>query len=31
VSGAKVAGTVEQFLNGKVNKCYVETFTAHKL
>jgi hypothetical protein len=30
VSGSKVTGTVEQFLNGKVNKCYVETFTAHR-
>jgi len=29
-SGAKVTGTIEQFLNGKVNKCYVETFTAHR-
>jgi hypothetical protein len=30
VSGAKVTGTIEQFLDGKVNKCYVETFTAHR-
>jgi hypothetical protein len=30
VSGSKVTGTVEQFLNGKVNKCYVETFTANR-
>jgi hypothetical protein len=30
-SGAKVTGTVEQFLHGSVNKCYVESFTArHK-
>jgi hypothetical protein len=27
-SGSKVTGKVEQFLHGKVNKCYVETFTA---
>ena len=27
-SGTKVTGKVEQFLHGKVNKCYVETFTA---
>jgi hypothetical protein len=25
-----VTGTVEQFLHGKPNKCYVETFTAHR-
>ena len=30
VSGSTVTGTVEQFLGGKVNKCYVETFTAHR-
>jgi hypothetical protein len=30
VSGSKVTGTVEQFLQGKVNKCYVETFTAKR-
>ncbi|HXN37504.1 MAG TPA: hypothetical protein VN892_05675 [Solirubrobacteraceae bacterium] len=29
-SGSKVTGTIEQFLKGKVNKCYVETFTAHR-
>ena len=29
-SGSTVTGTIEQFLNGKVNKCYVETFTAHR-
>jgi hypothetical protein len=29
-SGSKVTGTIEQFLRGKVNKCYVETFTAHR-
>ncbi|HSZ13350.1 MAG TPA: hypothetical protein VK790_04875 [Solirubrobacteraceae bacterium] len=29
VSGSTVTGTIEQFLGGKVNKCYVETFTAH--
>ena len=27
-SGGKVTGKVVQFLHGKVNKCYVETFTA---
>jgi hypothetical protein len=27
-SGSTVTGTIEQFLKGKVNKCYVETFTA---
>jgi len=27
-SGNKVTGKAVQFLNGKVNKCYVETFTA---
>lgn len=27
-SGTKVTGKVVQFLHGKVNKCYVETFTA---
>lgn len=27
-SGTKVTGKVEQFLHGKVNKCYVEMFTA---
>jgi len=27
-SGDKVTGKVVQFLHGKVNKCYVETFTA---
>jgi hypothetical protein len=27
-SGSKVTGKVVQFLHGKVNKCYVETFTA---
>ena len=27
-SGSKVTGKVEQFEHGKVNKCYVETFTA---
>jgi len=30
VSGSKVTGTVEQFLHGKVNRCYVETFTARR-
>ncbi len=30
VSGSKVTGTIEQLLHGKVNKCYVETFTAHR-
>jgi hypothetical protein len=30
VSGSRVTGTVEQFLNGKVNKCYVETFSANR-
>jgi hypothetical protein len=30
VSGSKVTGTIEQFLHGKVNKCYVETFTARR-
>ena len=30
VSGSKVTGTIEQFLRGKVNKCYVETFTARR-
>jgi hypothetical protein len=30
VSGSKVTGTVEQSLHGKVNKCYVETFTAQR-
>jgi hypothetical protein len=29
-SGSKVTGTIEQFLKGKVNKCYVETFTAQR-
>lgn len=29
-SGSKVMGTIEQFLKGKVNKCYVETFAAHR-
>ena len=29
-SGSTVSGTIEQFLNGKVNKCYLETFTAHR-
>ena len=29
-SGSKVTGTIEQFLKGKVNKCYVETFTVHR-
>ncbi|HEX7609029.1 MAG TPA: hypothetical protein VF380_00020 [Solirubrobacteraceae bacterium] len=29
-TGSKVTGTVEQFLHGKVNKCYVETFTAKR-
>ncbi len=29
-SGSKVTGTIEQFLHGKVNKCYVETFTARR-
>lgn len=28
VSGSKVTGTVEQFLKGVVNRCYIETFTA---
>ncbi len=28
--GRKVSGTIEQFLHGKVNRCYVETFTTHK-
>ncbi|MHB8532487.1 MAG: hypothetical protein ACYDC2_07185 [Solirubrobacteraceae bacterium] len=28
--GSKVSGTIEQFLNGKVNRCYVESFTTHK-
>jgi hypothetical protein len=27
-SGSEVTGKVEQFDHGKVNKCYVETFTA---
>ena len=27
-SGSKVTGKVVQFLHGKPNKCYVETFTA---
>ena len=30
VSGSTVTGTIEQFLQGKVNKCYVETFTAKR-
>ena len=30
VSGSKVTGTIEQFLHGAVNKCYVETFTAKR-
>jgi hypothetical protein len=30
VSGSKVTGTVEQFLKGNVNRCYVETFAAHR-
>ena len=30
VSGSKVTGTIEQFLKGKVNKCYVEAFTARR-
>jgi hypothetical protein len=30
VSGSKVTGTIAQFLHGKVNKCYVETFTAQR-
>ncbi len=29
VSASEVTGTIEQFLHGKVNKCYVETFAAH--
>jgi hypothetical protein len=29
-TGSKVTGTVEQLLQGKVNKCYVETFTAKR-
>jgi hypothetical protein len=28
--GKVVTGTVEQFLHGKVNRCYIETFTAEK-
>lgn len=30
VSGSTVTGTIEQFLHGKVNKCYIETFTARR-
>lgn len=30
VSGSKVTGTVEQFLHGSVNKCYIESFTARR-
>jgi hypothetical protein len=30
VSGSKVTGTIEQYLKGKVNKCYVESFTASR-
>jgi hypothetical protein len=30
VSGGKVTGTIEQFLHGSVNKCYVESFTARR-
>jgi hypothetical protein len=30
VSGGKVTGTVEQFLHGSVNKCYVESFTVRR-
>ncbi len=28
--GSKVSGTIEQFLHGKVNRCYIETFRVHK-
>jgi hypothetical protein len=28
VSGSTITGTIEQYLKGKVNKCYVESFTA---
>jgi len=31
VSGSTVTGTVEQFFGGKLNKCYVESFTAHRV
>ncbi|HEY4896581.1 MAG TPA: hypothetical protein VII01_10875 [Solirubrobacteraceae bacterium] len=30
VSGSTATGTIEQFLHGKVNKCYIETFTARR-
>jgi hypothetical protein len=30
VSGSTVTGTIAQFLHGKVNKCYVETFSAQR-
>jgi hypothetical protein len=30
VTGTTVKGTIEQFLHGKVNKCYIETFTARR-
>lgn len=30
VSGSTVKGTIEQFLHGQVNRCYIETFTARR-
>ena len=29
-SGSQVTGTIEQFLKGNVNRCYVETFSARR-